>query len=61
MVSHHAATAVGLTDRGRLETGQRADFLLVDDAVPGQPRVVASVVAGALRFALRAFESGTLR
>jgi len=61
MVSHHAATAVGLTDRGRLETGQRADFLLVDDAVPGQPRVVASVVAGALRFALRAFESGTPR
>jgi alpha-D-ribose 1-methylphosphonate 5-triphosphate diphosphatase len=44
-----------------LETGQRADFVLVDDAVPGQPRVVASVVAGALRFALRAFETGTLR
>ena len=46
LVSRNAAEAAGLTDRGDLTPGQRADFIVVDDADPGLPRVVASFVGG---------------
>ena len=48
LVTSNAAKAAKLTDRGSLEIGQRADFLLVE---PGLfPRVVASITAGALAY-----------
>ncbi|WP_315837162.1 alpha-D-ribose 1-methylphosphonate 5-triphosphate diphosphatase [Bradyrhizobium prioriisuperbiae] len=46
LVSSAPATAAGLTDRGRLAPGQRADLILVDDRVPLRPRIVAVVAAG---------------
>jgi alpha-D-ribose 1-methylphosphonate 5-triphosphate diphosphatase len=46
LISSAPARAAGLTDRGTLATGQRADILLVDDTVPLRPRIVAVVVAG---------------
>ena len=49
MVSLNAARAAGLGDRGSLEVGKRADFLLVDDAGP-RAKVVACVVAGSVRY-----------
>ncbi|VTU41187.1 Alpha-D-ribose 1-methylphosphonate 5-triphosphate diphosphatase [Variovorax sp. PBS-H4] len=61
MVSLNAAAAVGLTDRGRLKAGHRADLLLVDDAAPGAPRILASVVGGRLRYAAHGFESRARR
>lgn len=49
MVSLNPAGAAGLGDRGSLETGKRADFLLVDD-VGARPKVIACVVAGRVRY-----------
>jgi len=46
MVSKNPAKAAGLTDRGQIKHGQRADVLVVDDSIPGCPRVVATFVAG---------------
>lgn len=46
MVSKNPARAAGLQDRGELRKGQRADVLVVDDSIPGCPRVVATFVAG---------------
>lgn len=46
LISSAPARAAGLTDRGTLAEGQRADILLVDDTVPLRPRIVAVVVAG---------------
>jgi alpha-D-ribose 1-methylphosphonate 5-triphosphate diphosphatase len=54
MVSRNPAVAAGLGDRGEIAPGRRADFILVDDSDPGLPRVVASYVAGELRFAAMA-------
>ena len=48
LISSAPARAAGLTDRGTLATGQRADILLVDDTMPMRPRVVAVVAAGRL-------------
>lgn len=48
LVSTAPAQAAGLSDRGRLAPGHRADILLVDDAVPLRPRVIAVIVAGRL-------------
>jgi alpha-D-ribose 1-methylphosphonate 5-triphosphate diphosphatase len=48
LISTAPASAAGLTDRGRLAQGQRADILLVDDAEPMRPRIVAVVAAGRL-------------
>jgi alpha-D-ribose 1-methylphosphonate 5-triphosphate diphosphatase len=48
LISSSPARAAGLADRGVLEAGQRADILLVDDAVPLRPRVVAVIAAGRL-------------
>jgi alpha-D-ribose 1-methylphosphonate 5-triphosphate diphosphatase len=46
LVSANPARAVGLTDRGEIAAGQRADLLLVDDRRPDLPRVAATIVAG---------------
>ena len=48
LISSAPARAAGLTDRGTLAAGQRADILLLDDSVPLRPRVVAVVAAGRL-------------
>ncbi|TDQ84130.1 alpha-D-ribose 1-methylphosphonate 5-triphosphate diphosphatase [Dongia mobilis] len=46
LVSTNAADAVGLTDRGRIAVGQRADLLLVDWQEGRLPRLVATFVNG---------------
>jgi alpha-D-ribose 1-methylphosphonate 5-triphosphate diphosphatase len=46
LVSANPAAAAGLTDRGTLRPGARADIVIVDDSVPGVPRVAATLVAG---------------
>src|SRR5882757_9874367 len=48
LISAAPARAAGLTDRGVLAAGQRADIILVDDKVPLRPRMVAVIVAGRL-------------
>jgi alpha-D-ribose 1-methylphosphonate 5-triphosphate diphosphatase len=45
LISETAAAAAGLSDRGRIATGQRADLILVDGEA-ARPRVVATIVAG---------------
>jgi alpha-D-ribose 1-methylphosphonate 5-triphosphate diphosphatase len=45
LVSATPAAAVGLSDRGTIATGRRADLILVDSS-SGQPHVVATIVAG---------------
>ncbi len=50
LVSANPARAAGLTDRGTIAEGQRADLLLVDDAVPLRPRIVAVIAAGRLAY-----------
>ncbi|MCK6451462.1 MAG: alpha-D-ribose 1-methylphosphonate 5-triphosphate diphosphatase [Alphaproteobacteria bacterium] len=46
LVSANPAVAAGLSDRGAIAAGKRADIVLVDDRGPGLPRVVALFVAG---------------
>lgn len=53
MISTNAAAAAGLTDRGTLEAGQRADIVIVDDRIPALPRVVATFVGGRPVFVAR--------
>ena len=48
LISTNPARAAGLSDRGAVSEGQRADLVLVDDATPTRPRVVAVIVAGRL-------------
>jgi alpha-D-ribose 1-methylphosphonate 5-triphosphate diphosphatase len=48
LISAAPAQAAGLTDRGVLAEGLRADIILVDDEVPLRPRVVAVISAGRL-------------
>jgi alpha-D-ribose 1-methylphosphonate 5-triphosphate diphosphatase len=48
LISTAPARAAGLSDRGILAEGQRADLILVDDALPMRPRVVAVIAAGRL-------------
>ena len=48
LISAAPARAAGLTDRGMLAAGQRADIILVDDKVPLRPRIVAVIAAGRL-------------
>jgi alpha-D-ribose 1-methylphosphonate 5-triphosphate diphosphatase len=48
LISAAPARATGLTDRGVLAVGQRADIILVDDKRPLRPRVVAVIAAGRL-------------
>jgi alpha-D-ribose 1-methylphosphonate 5-triphosphate diphosphatase len=51
LVSTNAADAVGLTDRGRIAPGQRADLLLVDWQSGRLPRLAATFVEGEAVFA----------
>lgn len=46
LVSANPAAAAGLPDRGTLRSGARADVVIIDDRVPGAPRVAATFVAG---------------
>jgi alpha-D-ribose 1-methylphosphonate 5-triphosphate diphosphatase len=48
LVSAAPARATGLTDRGSLAEGRRADILLVDDSVALRPRLVAVIAGGKL-------------
>ena len=48
LISSAPARAAGLTDRGVLAAGQRADIILVDDTMPLRPRIVAVIAAGRL-------------
>jgi alpha-D-ribose 1-methylphosphonate 5-triphosphate diphosphatase len=48
LVSSAPARAAGLSNRGMLAEGQRADIILVDDRVALRPRIVAVIVAGRL-------------
>jgi alpha-D-ribose 1-methylphosphonate 5-triphosphate diphosphatase len=48
LISSAPALAAGLTDRGTLAAGQRADVLLVDGTLPLRPRIVAVIAAGRL-------------
>jgi alpha-D-ribose 1-methylphosphonate 5-triphosphate diphosphatase len=48
LISAAPARAAGLTDRGILGAGHRADLILVDDEKPLRPRIVAVISAGRL-------------
>ncbi len=48
LISEAPAKAAGLSDRGLIKEGRRADILLVDDSVPLRPRVVAVIAGGKL-------------
>jgi alpha-D-ribose 1-methylphosphonate 5-triphosphate diphosphatase len=48
LISAAPARAAGLSDRGILTAGSRADILLVDDTLPLRPRIVAVIAAGRL-------------
>ncbi|MBR0785336.1 alpha-D-ribose 1-methylphosphonate 5-triphosphate diphosphatase [Bradyrhizobium iriomotense] len=48
LVSAGPARATGLSDRGQLAQGLRADILLVDDSAPLRPRLVAVISGGKL-------------
>jgi alpha-D-ribose 1-methylphosphonate 5-triphosphate diphosphatase len=48
LISSAPAKAVGLTDRGRLALGLRADLLLIDDSIHLRPRIVGVMVNGRL-------------
>lgn len=45
-ISKNPAHAAGLTDRGELAAGKRADLVLVDPDAPGGPRVKVTIRAG---------------
>lgn len=48
LVSAGPARATGLTDRGVIAEGRRADILLVDDSVKLRPRLIAVISGGKL-------------
>jgi alpha-D-ribose 1-methylphosphonate 5-triphosphate diphosphatase len=48
LISAAPAAAAGLSDRGELAAGRRADIVLVDAAVALRPRIVAVIAAGKL-------------
>jgi len=48
LISAAPARAAGLSDRGILTEGCRADIILVDDEAPLRPRIVAVIAAGKL-------------
>jgi alpha-D-ribose 1-methylphosphonate 5-triphosphate diphosphatase len=50
LISEGPAQAAGLSDRGVIKEGRRADILLVDDTVPLRPRVVAVIAGGKLAY-----------
>jgi alpha-D-ribose 1-methylphosphonate 5-triphosphate diphosphatase len=64
LISATPARAAGLSDRGILTEGCRADIILVDDAMPMRPRTVAVIAAGKLVYltdANRLIRSSTAR
>jgi alpha-D-ribose 1-methylphosphonate 5-triphosphate diphosphatase len=48
LISAAPARAAGLSDRGMLTQGRRADLILVDDEMPMRPRIVAVIADGRL-------------
>jgi alpha-D-ribose 1-methylphosphonate 5-triphosphate diphosphatase len=48
LISSAPAQAAGLSDRGTLAEGHRADIVLVDDEIPLRPRIVAVIAGGRL-------------
>jgi alpha-D-ribose 1-methylphosphonate 5-triphosphate diphosphatase len=48
LISHGPARAAGLSDRGSLAQGGRADIILVDDTEMMRPRVIAVIASGRL-------------
>ena len=48
LISTAPARAAGLSDRGQLAEGSRADLVIVDDAVDLRPRIVAVIAGGRL-------------
>lgn len=54
LVSENPASAAGLSDRGRLAPGARADLILVDPDRAGGPAIVATFCGGRLVHATRA-------
>jgi alpha-D-ribose 1-methylphosphonate 5-triphosphate diphosphatase len=48
LISAAPARAAGLADRGVLAAGKRADIILVDDAIPLRPRIIAVIAGGRL-------------
>jgi alpha-D-ribose 1-methylphosphonate 5-triphosphate diphosphatase len=50
LISAGPARAAGLADRGMIADGCRADILLVDDAQPLRPRIVAVIAGGRLAY-----------
>jgi alpha-D-ribose 1-methylphosphonate 5-triphosphate diphosphatase len=48
LISAAPARAAGLSDRGMLAEGHRADLILVDHEMPMRPRIVAVIAAGRL-------------
>lgn len=48
LISAAPARAAGLSDRGVLAEGYRADLIMVDDEEPLRPRIVAVIAAGRL-------------
>ena len=48
LISTAPARAAGLSDRGELAEGHRADLVIVDDAVALRPRIVAVIANGRL-------------
>jgi alpha-D-ribose 1-methylphosphonate 5-triphosphate diphosphatase len=48
LISAAPARAAGLSDRGVLAAGYRADIILVNDEIPLRPRIVAVIAAGRL-------------
>jgi alpha-D-ribose 1-methylphosphonate 5-triphosphate diphosphatase len=55
LVSRNPARAAGLTDRGEITAGKRADLVLVDDSNPALPMIIACIVGGKLRYAAKRF------
>jgi alpha-D-ribose 1-methylphosphonate 5-triphosphate diphosphatase len=53
MISSNAADAAGLSDRGRLAAGLRADIVLVRTPAGRPPSVAAHVIGGHLAFAAK--------
>ena len=48
LIAANPAAAAGLTDRGALLAGRRADIILVDAAEKLRPRIVGVIAAGKL-------------
>jgi alpha-D-ribose 1-methylphosphonate 5-triphosphate diphosphatase len=48
LISTAPARAAGLSDRGQLAEGSRADLVIIDDAVGLRPRIVAVIAGGRL-------------